>query len=149
MEMFKYSLQPKSILVGENTPPFIEVDNSNYIHHIEDIKETIRVFNLEVVWDDMYSYCDALHRLMGENILYLLKENGILYGYFWIRPHPNGVYLYNLFMRGKNIDKKYRGGDFVSAVIKALYNDVCVCVDVNTWNQRAIGLFESVGFNKK
>lgn len=126
--------------------PVTVVGVDNHTDYFNEIVKTIDIFNAEIQWDEMYNFDQAIKRILDGSVLYLLFDGKILYGYLWMRPQHNGYYLHNLFMRSQGVEKKWRGREFVSAVVKEHYSNQSIYVDVDEWNQKSIRLFKSLGF---
>ena len=142
---YTHSLKNKIPTEGRSSLSIIPITKELYNSNISLILDSIKKFNSEIKWDDMWTLCDAENRLNKNQILYLLLENQIPIGHVWYDSHN----LYNAF-----VSKERRDGDSLWFIQETMWdmkenNKVeFIKLYVDSWNERAIKFWEKLGYEK-
>lgn len=142
-----FKLFPKDFNYLEIECPVVKITKSNYMEYDDQIRNSIILFNNEIQWSRMYTYDDAIKRIVNDNILYLFMYNSEILGHVWFKDYLDGRFLYNLFVRNKDLIKKYKGKEIVSSLIHQYENGKIIYSYVDDWNAKSINLFKRLGFN--
>ena len=124
----------------------IQVNSENYRRLYWKISESIHNFNMEIEWGDMFDLPIAYNRFKDGMTMYLLISDWYVVGHVWFKDYKDGRFLFNLFVRNKNIIKTYTGKEFVSDVINRFENNRTIYCEVDDWNIKSIKLFDRLGF---
>jgi RimJ/RimL family protein N-acetyltransferase len=125
----------------------LKITSLNINDYLSVINETIQFFHSEIEWEMMYDYDEAIYRIKNGMNFYIFIDNSEILGHVWFRDYLDGRLLFNLFVRNKNIVKKYSGKELVSNVIQKHENNVLIYCEVDEWNIKSINLFKRLGFN--
>jgi len=125
----------------------LKITSLNINDYLSVINETIQFFHSEIEWEMMYDYDEAIYRIKNGMNFYIFIDNSEILGHVWFKDYLDGRLLFNLFVRNKNIVKKYSGKELVSNVIQKHENNVLIYCEVDEWNIKSINLFKGLGFN--
>jgi len=122
---------------------FIRVTSDSFTQHKPSIEQSIKLFNSEIIWDDVWDIDEAEARLKGGETLYLLCENENPLGHVWY----NLNYLYNAYVSTNRQD-----GDsmwFIQETMwdmKSEYDLTYIKLYVDDWNDRAKKFWKKLGY---
>lgn len=140
--MIKFKLDPENFNYLNTQYDIIQVDMSNYFDHVDLIKKTIKNFNDEIEWADMFNLQKAMYRFEYGMMMYIGIIDNEPFGHVWF----DRSYLFNLFVRNQIENKTYSGKEFVSDVLHKYYNNRIIYCEVDDWNTKSINLFTRLGF---
>lgn len=118
----------------------------NVKNHIELIEESIKHFNDEIDWDEMFNINDAIERISNGMVMYILMSDKGVLGHTWFADKNNQRIIFNLFVRNKIETKSYSGKEFVSNIIKRFEYGKPIYCDVDDWNEKSLRLLKKLGF---
>ena len=115
----------------------IIVTNSNSAKYIQEIKQSIDLFNAEIEWKDMWTLEEAGIRFSKNEILFLLRDQKGALGHVWFDED----YLYNIFISAK---RKPNSVKFLQHCLNFLpHKEISLYCD--SWNIKAQNFFKKVG----
>lgn len=146
--MICYKLSPNDFDSLNIKCNIIKITKKKFNKYKNIIEKLIFYFNDEIRWDKMFNILDVFNRLNNNNVMYILVNDDIFYGYVWFKDYKDGRLLFNLFIRNKNIIKKYKGKEFVSDIIDRFEKNKVIYCEVDEWNKKSINLFKRLGFKQ-
>lgn len=115
----------------------------------KDILKSIKLFNSEINWDNMYDLKTAKNRIeIGNENFYIGIYQKNIFGYFWIKNiHKNEYLIYNVFSKNFPVDRKYGATDMIYSIISN-FNSSIFYAEIDDWNIKSKKVFEKLGFVK-
>lgn len=144
--MISFNLIPENFIPLEVECKILPITFLNLYENINLIKDTIKYFNDEIIWDKMFNINEAIERISNGMVMYVLILDYDVLGHVWFTNNNNGRELFNLFVRNKIVLKPYLGKQFVSDVIKRFEYGKNIYCEVDDWNEKSIKLFKRLGF---
>ena len=142
-QYYKHYLSDKIRTKKRKKLSILSIDKLNFPQYINEVTNSINLFNSEIEWDDMWNESEAETRLSKNHNLFILLENEKPLGHVWY----NKDYLYNAF-----VSKKRKDGDSAWFIQKTMWilkqNNHLTEVNlyVDSWNSRAKRFWEKIGF---
>ena len=113
------------------------------------IEDSIKHFNSEIEWKDMFTIEEAIKRVSEGMIMYIGLNDFGVFGHVWFNDYKDGRVLFNLFVRNQIPKKEYTGKEFVSDIIHRFEHEKPIYSEVGEWNKKSINLFKRLGFELK
>lgn len=144
--MLNFILYPSNFIFLNKTYTTITVTNKNFKELTPHIEKCIKIFNDEIVWSGMFDIIQAEQRIKDGKELYIGLVEDEIFGYVWFENYKDGKKIFNIFVRNNQKDRKYKGSEFVSHIIKKFQSDFIIHAEVDEWNTKSINMFKKLGF---
>lgn len=142
--IFKNTSIFNEVSLLNNKPEILLVNFLNHEKYLVLIDKTIKKFNSEITWDEMWDLNQAKKRLMNNHVLYLLVRGDDVIGHVWYY----GGFLYNAFVSKQRINGESQW--FIQETMKDRFNNGYLNISLYTekWNIRAIKFWLKIGFTE-
>lgn len=141
-----HDIKNKIISTKRDSLSILKVTDKNFEESKDLIQKSIKLFNSEIEWDEMWDIHTAQIRLTQNQTLYLLLENQTPLGHVWYDYY----YLYNAYVNKARYD-----GDSIWFIqetmwdMKETHNLKKIELYVDDWNHRAINFWNKLEFKNK
>lgn len=144
--MLNFILYPSNFNFLNKTFTTILVTYKNFEELTPCIEKCIKLFNDEIIWSEMFDIIQAEQRVKDGKELYIGLIEDKIFGYVWFEDHKDGKKIFNVFVKNNEKDRKYKGSEFVSYIIKEFNSNFIIYAEVDEWNIKSIRMFEKLGF---
>jgi RimJ/RimL family protein N-acetyltransferase len=144
--MINFKLIPGCLNHLDTQYKVILITLNNFKYYYTLIDDSIKNFNSELDWDNMFTLDDASQRLKDGMVMYVGMVDSGVFGHVWFKNHEDGRFLFNLFVKNNVYNKTYTGKEFVSDIIYRFEYDKTIYCEVDDWNEKSIKLFKRLGF---
>jgi hypothetical protein len=87
----------------------IKLDSVNFKYYYQLVLDSIKHFNSEIVWDEMFDFNTAHTRILNGMTMYIGMIDSDVFGHVWFENYKDGRHLFNLFVRNIVKEKNYTG----------------------------------------
>jgi hypothetical protein len=140
-----HSFESKKSFTKRQELSLLKITKKTFNENSNLIQKSIDTFHSEIEWNEMWDLNDSEIRLNQNQNLYLLIENQNPIGHVWY----DSYYLYNAYVYSKRKD-----GDSCWFIQETMWDMKennklnYIKLNVDSWNKRAIGFWEKLGFEK-
>jgi RimJ/RimL family protein N-acetyltransferase len=127
----------------------VKVDQSNFENNRQYVLDSINNFNIELKWDEMFTFEEASSRIYNNMKVYIGLIDSKVFGHLWFRDYKDGSYAFNLFVKNRAKTENFIATEFASDVLNRFENKYPVYCDVDEWNKKSLKLVSRLGFKSR